>query len=59
MKGFIVGLCVGLLMGMPPVYASLDDRHPAHERAEDFVCERPWHAERAHGLTIMPEACDD
>ena len=36
----------------------VDDKHPMHERAEDFVCERPRHAYRAHGLKILPEACD-
>jgi hypothetical protein len=35
----------------------IDDKHPAHERAERFVCNHPTHAYRAHGLRILPEAC--
>lgn len=38
--------------------AGVDDKHPMHERAEDFVCEHPRHAYRGHGLKILPEACD-
>lgn len=36
----------------------VDDKHPFHERAEDFVCEHPRHAYRAHGLKILPESCE-
>ena len=58
MKGLVAGLAVGLLIGIPAAGGTtLDTKHPAHERAERFVCEHPKHAERAHGLIIMPEAC--
>ena len=58
MRRYAAGLLTGLLLGTPMAYAGLDTRHPAHERAEQFVCEHPRHAERAHGLSILPEACD-
>ena len=58
MRNFATGVLCGMLIGAPWAHAGIDTRHPAHERAEQFVCEHPRHAERAHGLTIMPEACD-
>ena len=59
-KGYIVGIAVacGTILGMHAAEAGVDTHHPAHERAEVFVCEHPLHAKRAHGLTIMPEACE-
>lgn len=57
MKKLIVGLLIGMTLG-GVAHAGLDSNHPAHERAERFVCEHPRHAKRAHGLSIMPEACE-
>lgn len=57
MRNLILGICIGGLM-FTPAQAGIDTRHPHHERAERFVCDHPYHAYRAHGLTIMPEACD-
>lgn len=56
MRTFIVGLVLGLSL---PAAANVDTHHPAHERAERFVCEHPRHAYRGHGLSILPEACDE
>ena len=57
MRRLVMGFLAGMfLFGVAS--AGIDDRHPAHERAEDFVCERPRHAYRAHGLRALPESCD-
>jgi hypothetical protein len=57
MRRFVAGLIVGAsLWGIAGAW--IDTRHPAHERAERFVCEHPGHAYKAHGLSILPEACD-
>lgn len=58
-KGYIVGIATGLIVGLSTsAPAGIDTKHPAHERAEQFVCDHPRHAYRAHGLRILPEACD-
>ena len=51
-----IGLTV-LNVGTAAAKSSIDDTHHTHERAERFVCDHPRHAYRAHGLSIMPEAC--
>ena len=58
MRQAILGFIVGTLVTAGVAVAGVDTHHPAHERAEVFVCEHPLHAKRAHGLTIMPEACE-
>jgi hypothetical protein len=54
----ILALTVSAVVLVGVAWAGIDDKHPAHERAEDFVCEHPRHAYRAHGLKILPEACE-
>ncbi len=57
MRRTLTAVVVALLMG-EVASGGVDDKHPMHERAEDFVCEHPRHAYRGHGLKILPESCD-
>ena len=57
-RGIALGMALmALLTLVSPAKADIDDQHPRHERAEQFVCDHPRHAERGHGLSILPEAC--
>lgn len=50
-------VCGGAVDDYDWTSATLDENHPFHERAEEFVCNHRRHAWRGHGLEIIPEAC--
>ena len=53
---FIVGTLTGLVLMAPHAWG---DNEVSHGRMVDEICSRPRHFYRMHGISIMPEACDE
>lgn len=52
----VLGTVLGLLVMAPYAWG---DGEMRHQRFVDEVCDRPRHFYRMHGISIMPEACDE